>query len=225
MREWRPKSMRPKTGVILASFGNRRAAEHMLASLGRGFREKHRKGHATALVISGNKDGSLRQTQSRVLTASGFVYTLLRVGLSWMIGFLGLFSTLRGGKGAAAEARKHQSHVGSDEQAGHAILARVGPDAALVLVCCDDEETRQAVVRQAAELGNEVGLARARSSSPLSIPAASTTGCAPPSASPPDRRQSPVGPTSPRRMAPVPWCLLFSAPCTSQPSRQLLRPR
>ena len=54
--------------VILASFENRRAAEHMLASLRRGFRKKHRKGHATALVISGNKDGSLKVTQSRVLT-------------------------------------------------------------------------------------------------------------------------------------------------------------
>ena len=85
--------------VILASFESRHAGERMLVSLGRGFREKHRKGHATALVISGNKDGSLRQTQSRVLTSSGFVYTLLRISLSWMIGFLGLFSTLRGGKG------------------------------------------------------------------------------------------------------------------------------
>ena len=51
--------------VILASFENRHAAEHMLAALGRGFRKKHRKGHATALVISGNKDGSLKLTQSR----------------------------------------------------------------------------------------------------------------------------------------------------------------
>jgi hypothetical protein len=141
--------------VILASFESRHAGEHMLVSLGRGFREKHRKGHATALVVSGNKDGSLRQTQSRALTASGFMYTLLRISLSWMIGFLGLLSTLRGGRGAAAEARKHKSHVGADEQAAHAILARVGPNAALVLVCCDDEETRQAVVRQAAEQANE----------------------------------------------------------------------
>jgi hypothetical protein len=33
--------------IILASFENRHAAEHMLASLGRGFRKKHGKGHAT----------------------------------------------------------------------------------------------------------------------------------------------------------------------------------
>jgi hypothetical protein len=55
--------------VILAGFQNGRAAEHMVASLGRGFRKKHRKGHADAFVI--NKDGSLKITQSRVLSASG----------------------------------------------------------------------------------------------------------------------------------------------------------
>jgi uncharacterized membrane protein len=141
--------------VILASFENRRAAEHMLASLGRGFRKKHRKGHATALVISENKDGSLKLTQSRVLTASGFVYTLLRISLAWMIGFLGLLATMRGGRGAAREVGEHKSHVGSDEQSTHAILARVGPGAALVLVRCDDEELRQAVVARAADSASE----------------------------------------------------------------------
>jgi uncharacterized membrane protein len=141
--------------VILASFENRHAAEHMLASLGRGFRKKHRKGHTTALVVSGNKDGSLRLTQSRVLTASGFVSTLLRISLAWMIGFMGVLSTLRGGKGAAHEIRERQSHVGSDAQGAHAILARVGPDAALVLVSCDDQELRQAVVARAADRASE----------------------------------------------------------------------
>jgi hypothetical protein len=104
--------------VILASFENRRAAEHMLASLRRGFRKTHRKGHATALVISGNKDGSLKLTQSRVLTASGFVYTLIRIPLSVTIGFTGILSTLRGVKGAVNEVRERESQVGSDEQAG-----------------------------------------------------------------------------------------------------------
>jgi hypothetical protein len=141
--------------VILASFENRRAAEHMLASLRQGFRKKHRKGHATALVISGNKDGSLKLTQSRVLSASGFVYALVRVSLSWTIGFLGMLSTLGGVKGAVHEVRERQSHVGSDEQAAHALLARVGPDAALVLVCCDDQELRQAVVARAADRASE----------------------------------------------------------------------
>jgi hypothetical protein len=141
--------------VILASFENRHAAEHMLASLRRGFRKKHRKGHATALVISGNKDGSLKLTQSRVLTASGFVYTLIRIPLSVTIGFTGILSTLGGAKGAVHEVRERESHVGSDEQAVHALLARVGPDAALVLVSCDDQETRQAAVARAADRASE----------------------------------------------------------------------
>jgi hypothetical protein len=141
--------------VILASFDSRHAAEHMLASLRRGFRKKHRKGHATALVISGNKDGSLTLTQSRVLTASGFVYTLIRIPLSVTIGFTGVLSTLEGAKGAVNEVRERDSHVGSDEQAVHALLARVGPDAALVLVCCDDQELRQAVVARAADRASE----------------------------------------------------------------------
>jgi hypothetical protein len=141
--------------VIVASFHNRRAVEHMLASLRRGFREEHRKGHATALVISGNKDGSLKVTQSRVLTASGFAYTVIRVSLSVAIGFLGLFSTLKGAKGAAHEAHERESHVGSDEHAAHALLARVGPDAALALVSGDDPELRQAVVARAAERAGE----------------------------------------------------------------------
>jgi hypothetical protein len=141
--------------VILASFDSRHAAEHMLASLRREFRTKARKGHATALVVSGNKDGSLKLTQSRVLSASGLVYTLLRVGLSVAIGFMGIFSTLQGAKGGVHEVREHESHVGSDEQAAHAILAKAGPNAALALVFCDDQELRQAVVARATARASE----------------------------------------------------------------------
>jgi hypothetical protein len=141
--------------VILASFKNRHAAERTLASLRRDFRKKAREGHATALVISGNKDGSLKITQSRVLSAGNFVYTLTRISLSVAIGFTGIISSLRGAKGGAHEVREHESHVGSDEKAAHAILAQVGPKAALALVCCDDQETREAVVVQAADRANE----------------------------------------------------------------------
>jgi hypothetical protein len=137
--------------VILASLENRRAAERVMASLGRGFRKKHRKGHVTALVISGNQDGSLEVTQSRVVTAGGLVYTLIRIPLSVVIGFTGILSSLKGAKGAVHEVRERESHVGSDEHAVHAVLAQVGPDAALVLVRCDDQQTRQAVVAQAAD--------------------------------------------------------------------------
>lgn len=141
--------------VILASLESRHAAEHMLASLGRGFRKKARQRHATALVISGNEDGSLKVTQSRVMSAGGVVNMFLHLSLSQAIGFMGLFSTLKGAKGAAHEVRERKSHVGSDEQAVHAILAQVGPGAALVLVCCDDQETRQAVVAAAADRAAE----------------------------------------------------------------------
>jgi hypothetical protein len=71
------------------------------------------------------------------------------------IGFTGILSTLEGAKGAVHEVRERESHVGSDEQAVHALLARVGPDAALVLVCCDDREMRQAVVARAAKRASE----------------------------------------------------------------------
>jgi hypothetical protein len=141
--------------VILAGFENRHAAEYMLASLGRGFRKKSRQGHATALVLSGNEDGSLKLTQSRVLTAGGFLSTLIRISLSWTVGFMGILTTLRGAKGAAHEVHARKSHVGSDEHPAHAMLARAGPDAALVLVSCDNQEMRQAVVARAAERGSE----------------------------------------------------------------------
>jgi hypothetical protein len=141
--------------VVLASFPDRRAAEHMVASLGRGFRKKHRKGHATALVISSNEDGSLKLTQSRVLSAGGVVYTAMRISLSVAMGFMGILSSLRGAEGGVKDVRERGSHVGADEQRGHAILARVGPHAALVLVACDDQETRQAAVAKAADQASE----------------------------------------------------------------------
>jgi hypothetical protein len=50
---------------------------------------------------------------------------------------------------------EHKSHVRSNEQTTHAMLARVGPGAALVLVRCDDDEMRQAVVAGAAERASE----------------------------------------------------------------------
>ena len=61
--------------VVLASFDRHRHAEHMLASLGHGFREQARKGGATAVVVRGNHDGTLKVTESRVLSASDFAHT------------------------------------------------------------------------------------------------------------------------------------------------------
>jgi len=141
--------------VILAGFQNGRAAERMVASLGRGFRRKHRRGHAEALVITANKDGSLKITQSRVLSASGFVYTVMRISLSILIGFMGMLSGLQGARGSVKEARHRGAHVGSDERKAHELLAGVGPDAAFVLVTGDDNETRQAVAAQATAQASE----------------------------------------------------------------------
>jgi hypothetical protein len=143
------------SSVILASFESRHAAERALASLRRGFRKEARKGHAKALVVSGNKDGSLTLTQSRVLSASGVVYTLIRIPLAVMIGFTGLFSTLQGAKGVSHEVRQRESGVGADEHAAHALLAHVGPNAALVLVSCDDQEMRQEVAARLADRASE----------------------------------------------------------------------
>lgn len=143
-----------QASVVLASFESRRAAEHMLASLGRGFRKMARQGGASAFVVSRNKDGSLKVTQSRVLTAGGLVAALIRVSLSWTVGFMGTLSTLRGAEGVRHAAHLRQGRVGSDDQSAHAILARAGPHAAVALVCCD-AETQRAVGAQAANRGSE----------------------------------------------------------------------
>ena len=137
--------------VVLASFDSYRLAEHMLASLGHGFREKARKGGATAVVIRGNPDGSLKVTESRVLSGSDLVSTVLRLSLSWTVGFMGLFSTLRGAKEEARAVHAHKGHVGADEHRAHEILAEAGPHAALVLVRCKDQQTRQEVAAAAAD--------------------------------------------------------------------------
>jgi hypothetical protein len=146
-----PAASSAQEWVVIASFANRRSAEHMLASRGHKFRRNARKGHAEAFVVSGNADGSLKLTESRVLEASGFSATIIRVSLSWTVGFMGLVSTLKGAKTTAHEAHKRGSHVGSDEQRAHEILAQAGPDAAVLLVRCKDEDTRQIVASGAAD--------------------------------------------------------------------------
>jgi hypothetical protein len=151
--EGRAAEGRGQESVILASFENRHTAEHMLLSLGRGFRNKARKGGATAFVVSGNKDGSLKLTESRALEASGLTHTLLHLSVSWTVGFLGIFSTLKGVKIWAHGAHKRESHVGSDEQRAHEIIAEAGPQAAIALVRCKDAEMGQAVADRAADRG------------------------------------------------------------------------
>src|SRR5271165_541117 len=139
--------------VVLASFENRHAAEHMLLSLGRGFRKKARKGGATAFVVSANKDGSLKLTESRALEAGDLTATLLRLSVSWMVGFWGTLSTLKGVKAGAHAAHERESHVGSDEQRAHEIIAEAGPNAAIALVRCRDAGMGRAVAARAADRG------------------------------------------------------------------------
>jgi hypothetical protein len=127
----------------------------MLASLGRGFRKKARQGGASALVVSRNKDGSLKVTQSRVLTAGGLMSALIRVSLSWTVGFMGLLPTLRGAQGMRHAGHLRERRVGSDDQSAHAILARAGQHAAMALVCCQDVEMQRTVGAHAADRGSE----------------------------------------------------------------------
>jgi hypothetical protein len=126
--------------VVLASFVSRRAAEHMLISLGHKFRHASSKGRASALVVSANPDGSLKLTQSRAQTAEGVSAALIRLPVSWMIGFLGLLSTFKGIKTTTHAAQVHEKRVGSDEHAAHAILAEAGGKSAIALVRCRDEQ-------------------------------------------------------------------------------------
>ncbi|MFF1902960.1 hypothetical protein [Kitasatospora sp. NPDC058218] len=137
--------------VVIASFDTHQHAERMLASLGRGFRKVAGRVGTTAVVISGNADGSLRLNQSRVLTASGLADALFRLSLSWMVGFMGLGSTLKGAKVGAHAAEVHKGHVSSDAQQVHRILVEAGPRAAIALVRCKDADTQRLVAAAAAE--------------------------------------------------------------------------
>ena len=146
-----PTASSEQDWAVIASFPNRHAAEHMLASLGPGFRRNANKGHAEAFVITGNADGSLKLTKSRVLEAGGLASTIARIAVFVMVGLIGVVAMFKGAKATAHAAHKHQSHVGSDEQHAHAILAQAGPDAAIALVHCKDRETGKTVAAGAAD--------------------------------------------------------------------------
>ncbi|MGW3663190.1 hypothetical protein [Streptomyces sp. NPDC005141] len=137
--------------VVIAGFHEHRDAEHMPASLGRGFRRKARKGGTTAVVIRANADGSLKLTQSRVMTANDLSYTLMSVSLAWTGGFMGLRSMVKGAKGEAHAAHVRQGHLRADAHQAHEILAEVGPHAAITLVRCKDQDTRHMVAAAAAD--------------------------------------------------------------------------
>jgi hypothetical protein len=72
--------------VVIASFENRHAAEHVLASLGHELRRNARKGRSDAFVVSGNADGSLKLTESPVRRASGFAAIIAHLSASMPAG-------------------------------------------------------------------------------------------------------------------------------------------
>lgn len=98
--------------IVLASFENHHAAEQMVAALGRGFRKKARKRKVSAFVVRGNKDGSLKLTQSRVLTVRGIEAAFIHISLSLAVGFLGLVSWLKGGWRFAHSVHVHKVTLG-----------------------------------------------------------------------------------------------------------------
>lgn len=141
--------------VVIASFENRHAAERVLTSLGREFRRNARKGRTDAFVISGNADGSLKLTESRVLQASGFAATIAGVSAATLAGLVGVGTMLKGAKGTAHAAHKRASHVGSDAERAHEILAQAGPDATILLIRCHNAETRQLVAAAVADQASQ----------------------------------------------------------------------
>ena len=93
----------------------------------------------------------MKLRESGALEASGAAATIIRVSLSWTVAFMSMVSTLRAAKATAHEAHKPRSHVGSDEQRAHEILAQAGPGAAILLVRCKDQATGQMVAAEAAD--------------------------------------------------------------------------
>ena len=136
--------------VVFASFDTARHGEHMFVKLGRGFRSDVRKGGAVAVVVTQNADESLKLRQSRAVTISGYIGTLIRLSTFWLIGFMGLSSAAKGVGHGLHAAKMHQGHVGSDEHLAHQIIGDAGPSSAIVLVRSKDPATKQAVVAAAA---------------------------------------------------------------------------
>ena len=64
---------------------------------------------------------------------------------------MGLFSMFKGTRSEARAAHVRKGHAGSDEHRAHQILPDAGPHAAIVLVRCQDPQTRQMVAAAAAD--------------------------------------------------------------------------
>lgn len=141
--------------VVLATFETSRAAERMVASLGRDFRHKARKGSVAAFVVTRHRDGSFKLVQSRVVTGGGLAAAGIRFTASVLAGFMGSMSALRGAKTLTHGAHERQSHVRQPGQRLTELLDQVGQRSAALLILCQDEETGQAVAARAADRGSQ----------------------------------------------------------------------
>lgn len=132
--------------VVLVRFKSRRAAERMVASLGRDFRKNAHKGQAAAFIVARNQDGSFKLVQSRVLTSRGLAISVTKftAGVLTGLGILMTVSALGGAKTATHAARQHQSHVGEDKRLAE-LLDHLGPKAACVVFHCTDDAAGQVV--------------------------------------------------------------------------------
>jgi len=142
--------------VVLVRFKSRRAAERMVASLGRDFRKNAHKGKAAAFIVAHNQDGSFKLVQSRVLTSRGLAISVTKftAGVLTGLGILMTVSALGGAKTATHAARQHQSHVGEEDKRLVELLDHLGPKAACVVFHCTDDAAGQVVATQA---GKRVG--------------------------------------------------------------------
>ena len=94
----------PKSGsaeIVVASFASRRGAERMVASLGHSFRHKARNGIVNAFVVTRSNDGTFKIFQSRVITATGVVFTTTFFAAEIMVGLVGIGAMRKGAKGAS----------------------------------------------------------------------------------------------------------------------------
>ena len=85
------------------------------------------------------------------MEASGLFSTVIHVTGAVLVGFIGMFSTLKEAFRVRRATHVHASHVGSGDIKSHQILAQVGSDAALALVHCKDEGMRHQVTEKAAD--------------------------------------------------------------------------
>jgi uncharacterized membrane protein len=140
--------------VVVVRFESSRAAERMVASLGRSFRREARAGNVAAFVVTRKGDGSFKLVQSRVVTASGVVGATMTFTAATLAGFMGAGSALRGAKAVGHGARERQTGVGGDDDQLAAVFDQLGPHAAYVLFVCTDDRSVQAVVTRAGESGS-----------------------------------------------------------------------